>query len=322
MPSLASTLQQQLAVDEISTGQYVSCLPPEKMANVANIAYGGCTVGVAIAAACQTVKPGYRLYTAMGSYLGPALTDRKLFMHVQSIRDTRTFATRQVLVSQERDGHQERRPCLTALIDFQLAEKESLLTYSAPPAMAYAAPESLLDVEQVDEHLVTSGKASSELASLLATEASLMRRVFHIRPSPEGVMHRNLLGRLKTPTTQEHLTLPERTTGDYFKTKHRLTSLGEQVAGVGFLLDGSLSFTPLAHSSMSLEAAGACSSLDFALRVFTNEVDLNGWNFREIKTVTGGDGRTYSEARLWDKEGRMVADMTQQCILRPNRPNL
>ncbi|WAO91658.1 Hypothetical protein NCS54_00913800 [Fusarium falciforme] len=292
------------------------------MANVANIAYGGCTVGVAIAAACQTVKPGYHLYTAMGNYLGPALTDRNLFIHVQSVRDTRTFATRQVLVSQKRDGHQERRHCLTALIDFHLAEKNSLLTYSAPPAMVYGAPESLHNVEQVDEYLVTSGKVSPELLNLLATEASLMRRVFDIRPSPEGVMHQNLLGRLKIPTTQDHLTLTERTTGDYFKTKHKLVSQGEQVAGVGFLLDGSLSFTPLAHSSMPLEAAGACSSLDFALRIFVNEVDLNEWNFKEIKTIAGGDGRAYSEARLWDNEGRMIANMTQQCILRPKRPNL
>lgn len=93
-------------------------------------------------------------------------------------------------------------------------------------------------------------------------------------------MHQNLLGRLKTCTTQNHLTLTERTTGDYFKTKHKLVSQGEQVAVVGFLLDGSLSFTPLAHSSMSLEAAGACSSFDFALRIFVNEVDLNEWNSR------------------------------------------
>lgn len=94
------------------------------------------------------------------------------------------------------------------------------------------------------------------------------------------------------------------------------------MAGVGFLLDGPLSFTPLAHSSMSLEAAGACSSLVFALRILVNDVDLNEWHFREIKTIVGSDGRTYSEARLWDKERRMVANMTQQCILRPNRPNL
>ncbi|KAI8663308.1 hypothetical protein NCS57_00931400 [Fusarium keratoplasticum] len=322
MSSLARTLQEQLAVDEISTGQYVSRLPPENMANVANIIYGGCTVGVAIAAAYQIMKPGYHLYTAMGNYLGPALTDRKLFIRVQSVRDTRTFATRQVLVSQKRDGHQERRPCLTALIDFQLAEKKSLLTYSAPPAMVYAAPESLRNVEQIDEHSVTSGEASPELINLLAMGASLMRRVFDIRPSPEEVMHQNLLGRLKTPTTQGHLTLTERKTGDYFKTKYKLDSRGEQVVGVGFLLDGSLSFTLLAHSSMSLEVAGACSSLDFVLRLLVNDVALNEWHFRENKTIVGGDGRTYSEARLWDKEGRMVANMTQKCILRPNRPNL
>lgn len=94
--------------------------------------------------------------------------------------------------------------------------------------MVYAAPESLHNVEQIDEHSVTSGKASPELINLLETEASLRRRVFDLWPSPEGVMHQNLLGRLKTPTTQDHPTLTERTTGDYFKTKYKLDSQGSR----------------------------------------------------------------------------------------------
>lgn len=67
--------------------------------------------------------------------------------------------------------------------------------------------------------------------------------------------------------------------------------------------------------------AGVQSSLDFALRIFVNGgqrgVDLNEWNLREWSTVTGGEGRTYTEASVWDGSGRMVCNMTQQCILRP-----
>jgi len=57
--------------------------------------------------------------------------------------------------------------------------------------------------------------------------------------------------------------------------------------------------------------------LDFALRVFSNDVDFSAWHFKEMKTSVGAEGRTYSEARMWDENGSMVASMTQQSILRP-----
>lgn len=55
------------------------------------------------------------------------------------------------------------------------------------------------------------------------------------------------------------------------------------------------------------------------MRIFSSDWDLNDWNLRELKTVSGGDGRTYSEARVWNKSGKLVANMTQQSILRPKK---
>ena len=81
-------------------------------------------------------------------------------------------------------------------------------------------------------------------------------------------------------------------------------------------MDYALSVVPLAFGSMCLDDAGACSSLDFALRVFSNRVDMNEWHLRQMKTSVGAEGRTYSEGLLWDRERRCVASMTQQCILR------
>jgi acyl-CoA thioesterase len=84
-------------------------------------------------------------------------------------------------------------------------------------------------------------------------------------------------------------------------------------------MDGALSFIPLTHSKMSLHDAGACSSLDFALRIMSNKIDMREWNFKEMKTIHGSDGRTYSEGRLFDRKGKMVAIMNQQSILRPKK---
>ena len=82
-------------------------------------------------------------------------------------------------------------------------------------------------------------------------------------------------------------------------------------------MDAAISSVPLIHSHKFLDDAAACSSLDFALRIFSNDINLNDWHLREEATVTGAEGRTYTEARLWDRDGNMIASMTQQCIMRP-----
>ena len=76
---------------------------------------------------------------------------------------------------------------------------------------------------------------------------------------------------------------------------------------------------------MWFDDVAAVSSLDFAFRIFQrgNEdgdgdgINVNNWHLREISTNVGGDGRTYGESWIWDEQGRAVACMSQQAILRP-----
>jgi acyl-CoA thioesterase len=99
----------------------------------------------------------------------------------------------------------------------------------------------------------------------------------------------------------------------------------EQMSTMGFLMDSFLAFCPLVFTHRGFFDAGASGSLDFALRFFerSDKVDFNKWHLREVVTVAGAEGRTYSEARMWDESGKMIASMTQQCILRPplQKPN-
>ncbi|OAG08789.1 Thioesterase/thiol ester dehydrase-isomerase [Paraphaeosphaeria sporulosa] len=315
MPDFAETLSDQVAVSALEYDRFVSVYKPESMGNTAKIAYGGCAIAIAISAAYQTMDSQYSLYTAMGHYLGPALVDRPLFAAVRRIRDTRTFATRQVEISQIQDNGSA-RVCMIVSVDFHTKEKASLLEYSASPSIRYQSVEALPTVKQASEVMIAQGKVSRTTVDFNEKQYALRERLVESRPCPEGMAYQTMNGEIKVPTTQDNLPLVDRFSGDYFKAKHQLANQAEQMAALGFIMDGALSFIPLTHSSMSLRDAAACSSLDFALRIFTHDIDINDWHFREFKTVVGGEGRTYSESRLWDRAGKMVANMTQQSILR------
>ena len=315
---MASTITDLLSVRQTGPKQFESVNNPEKMGNMADVAYGGNTLGVAVNAAFQTIPSGFFLYSALGNYLGPAATDRTLQCAVREIRTTKTFATRHVEMSQKQKGGKSRL-CLFLSADFQIAEPATLLRYSRPPRMAYSAVGDCQTLDENRQDFLKSGFVTEEVVRLHKKVFGLGERLFDRRPCPEGIMAQNLTGMANkgVPTTQDHLPLHSKTTGDYFRSKHHLETPAQHVSALAFVMDMGTSFIALTHSGKSLDQVSAQSSLDFALRIYTNDVDLNAWSFREITTITGGDGRTYAEVQVWDSRGKMLCNMTQQCILRP-----
>lgn len=313
---MAASLAEQVAVDRTGENTFVSRVNPCRMGNAANIAYGGCAIAIAIQAACQTVKPGYLPYTVMGNYLGPALIDRPLLCSVARLRDTRTFATRQVHLSQKLDDGSTRM-CMSVLADFQVREKASMYEYSAPPQRKYSPLEECVPTPKLVESMADKGLLPREQADLFKIMFGVKMRFMESRLCPEGVSGQNLSGLAKVPTDQDHLTMTEKTSADWTRVRHPTAELSDKFAALGFVMDEALSFLPLTMSGKALYDAGACSSLDFAIRFFTAEFDVTQWLFREWKTIAGRDGRTYSESRMWDEKGNMIANMTQQSILRP-----
>jgi len=95
-------------------------------------------------------------------------------------------------------------------------------------------------------------------------------------------------------------------------------------------MDGALAFLPLTFSEFSseinadktggqpLNAASACSSLDFSLHIFA-PTDFSEWHLQEQHTESGGGARTFSIGRMWDIDGKEIACMTQSSILRPGQ---
>jgi acyl-CoA thioesterase II len=315
--ALAASLPEQASLQKISENQYVSLFNPDKMGNTANIAYGGCTLAVGVNAAYETVSSDYHCFSIMGNYLGPAMTDRKFYCNIRRIRDTRTFASRQVEVSQKQDDGTHRQ-CLILFAEFQRQEPAVLLSYSAPPTTSYSSLDACLTKAENIDRLLKDGKVPQKMVDVFQKVFGLMERFWESKPVPEAILSQNLYGMAKhLSTTQDHLPLTSKTSAEWARSKSKLATEADQISALAFYMDGALSFIPLSHSHMFLQDAGACSSLDFALRIFSNQVNLNEWHIKEMKTHNAAEGRTYSEGQLWDQKGNMIASMTQQSVMRP-----
>lgn len=316
-----TTLTDHTAVEQLGPNEFVSKYNPGRFGNVPNIAYGGCTSGIATRAACATVPDGYFCYSVLGTFLGPSATDAQLHVSVERTRDTKTFATRRVLVKQTRaDG--STRACLDMLADFHVREP-ALLTFSPPPSidLRREGPRASPTRAELTQQAVDAGRIAGDDPQAVFANATMFQAHetnFEARIVASGMAGQNLYGILsRTPTTQDDRHPTERFSGDWGRAKCALGDAGERAAALVFLLDGALSFTPLAHHHLWFGDAGANSTLDFAVRWLVPDADLTKWHLRERRTIAGGHGRSLNESRLWDEDGTLVATATQQCILRP-----
>jgi len=306
-----------IGVKPIGDNRYESVRNPQRMGNSANISFGGFTLGIAANVAHQSIPDNYRMYSMSGNFLGGALTDRKLFCTFKELRRTRTFITRSVEAFQKQDNGSE-RICLVSVVDFHVIEPQSFMTYSATPRLEYTSVEASPHIDECRRTLVDQGTIDQDLADLHQKQFSALTDVFDVKYPPESVCGQNLQGMVKgLKTTQHHLPIAARTAADWVKCKSEIRTPAQQAYCLAFMMDASISFLPLTLDSLPLDAAGACSTLDFALRLLTPDLDLNEWHLREWKTFAARAARTYSEGALWDNDGNMVASMTQTSILRP-----
>lgn len=210
------------------------------------------------------------------------------------------------------------RKCLELIADFQAIEPASLMEFYPPPQRQYRHPSQQSSTLQMRNQFVEDGKLSEESGKLLDTMFALGGRFFDQVPAIEGVTGQNCMGFAKHhPTDQDHLHITEKFSAEWQRAKDPLPTTADQISALAWSMDGGLSFVPLIHDKKYLEDAGACSSLDFSLRIFTHNFNFNNWHIKERKAIAGQGGRTFSEARLFDENGQLVAIESQQSIMRP-----
>jgi acyl-CoA thioesterase II len=190
-----TSLSEQIGVEELREDAFISKSLPVRMGNSLEIAYGGCALGVAVHAACKSVPSSFLVYSILGHFLGPATTDQKLTCRVYRIRNTRTFATRRVVVTQPLENGGERE-CLQLVADFQTKETP-LLSFSAPPSIQYGGGKESPTMDQYAESLVAAGEIDERAATGHIGLFSMLLSFFETRPCIEGVSCQNLAGGAK-----------------------------------------------------------------------------------------------------------------------------
>ncbi|KAJ9420069.1 thioesterase-like superfamily-domain-containing protein [Fusarium oxysporum] len=279
---MAPTLAEQVAVDQVSPENMSPRLNPIRMGNAMPIAYGGCTASIAVNAACHTAPPSMSLYSVLGHFHGPASTDKKLHCSVTNIRDTRSFATRRVQVKQQQPNGKF-RVCMEVLADFHVIEPSSW-DYSEATCSKWPRAEDCPNLEELVKGLLEKGSATEKQGKEFTKSFAANADFFETRYCTAGVSSQNLSGAARnTKTTQDTSPITEKVSAD----------------ALAFLMDGGLSFLPLSHNNMWFDDTAACSTLDFALRIFVPEVKMGEWH-----------------GKLWDKHGNLIASNTQQSIMR------
>jgi acyl-CoA thioesterase II len=286
------TLNRQIGVEAIRPGCYRSVVNPTRMGKLSSTAFGGNLLAIAVNSTYQTVSHLHHLYSICGHFLRPATTDRRLICEVQNLRDTRSFQTRVVRVSQEADDG-SMRVCLVGSADFHVEEPASMVTYTVAPQPSASPTLASVDLQYPLPHEYGLYKYIEKFTDV--------RPIF----LQEGDTDR-------TPESAPSVLSSER-----FQVRGPLKSEAEELSALAFYMDRGLAYIPANHSGYELIDASACATLDFALRIFRPEITLKNWHVSEQRTAVANKARAFSEGRVWDENGILVASMTQQTMLRP-----
>ena len=240
---MSSPLADLLAVEKTEENVFATKKLPRPMGNTVPIAYGGCTTGYIVEAACMTVSDNFHIYSMLGNFLGPARIDRKVYCRVTPTRDTRTFATRRVIAFQLQDDGSE-RSCSECIIDFQVKEP-ALLTYSkTPPTVHGFGPydrKHTASMGDVIERAVMDGRATREAAMAHSKLFDMLEEFFEWSQCLEGVSAQNALGLAKkSRTTQDHLPIQEKSSVEWMRLRGTVSTPAESAGAMAFLMDGGM----------------------------------------------------------------------------------
>ncbi|QKX58754.1 uncharacterized protein TRUGW13939_05881 [Talaromyces rugulosus] len=283
------TLKQQIAVKPQGPDSYISVIKPTRMGELSATVFGGNILAIAVNAAYQTISTTHHLYSISGHFIRPATTDRNLICKVQRIRNTRTFETRHLQVIQKAaDGSAVL--CLIASADFHIEEPRSMVVYAIPPR---------------------SGPQISHYEPLRHDPVPERHVLYRYIERFTDVQSISIGG------NEEETPATSRISGEKFRVKGPLETEAENMSALAFYLDKGLAYIPANHNGYELSEASACATLDFSLRIFTHKLNLENWHTIEQQTIAAENARAFSEGRVWNDSGHLIASMTQQTILRP-----
>ena len=242
--------------------------------------FGGQVAGQALVSATRTVDDSYTVHSLHGYFLRPGNPDIPAVFLVDRIRDGRSFCTRRVT------GIQNGEAIFTMSASFHVHGDEGIEHQDRmPPA---PDPESLPDRAET---------LSDDDSSVLKEWQN-----FDLRVVPREDM-----------VTNPYFAAQQRV---WFRYRHRLPDDQTiHVCTLAYMSDMTLlGSSKVPHPGIEPQAA----SLDHALW-FMRPFRADEWLLYDQSSPSAGGGRALTQGRIFDRDGRLVAAVTQEGLSRTGR---
>lgn len=253
-------------------------------------AFGGQVLGQSLAAAGETAPPGRELHSMHGYFLRPGDSDERMTFEVARLHDGRSFSTRRV------QAYQSGEVLMSMIASFQLPAAG--LEHHTPLDMdAITPPDELPTVWERYGHLADGGRASW-----------VLNRPFDFRYVESDII----------------LTVDEQVDHQRVWLRSRDTLGGGQLLHAAALAFGSdyLLLEPVArrHGIPWATPGMRAASLDHAMW-FHRPFRVDEWLLYELDAPTAQAGRGLAHGRFYDRDGALVASVSQESMIRlPSEP--
>lgn len=250
--------------------------------------YGGQVLGQAVSAASQTVEADRHVHSLHGNFLRPGDAGLPVVYQVERLRDGTSFSTRRVTAIQKG------RPIFICSTSFQISEEG--LHHQRPSMPEVPAPEDL--PSEAELILPIADQLPERLREWTVRKAIDVRPVTHVNPfAPQP---------------------------------------GEPVQYAWFRTDGKLPDEPQLHKyllayasdytllSTSLRPHGVSlfqkfmqvASLDHSLWFHCDDLRMDEWLLYAMDSPWAGNARGFARGCVFDRNGRLVASMAQEGLIR------
>ncbi len=289
MPSAVDQLLEILDLDQISTGRYRGQSPQEGWQRV----YGGQVIGQALVAASRTVdmedSPRY-LHSLHAYFLRPGDPATPIDYEVDTMRDGRSFSTRRV------QAYQHGKAIYMMSANFQIDEGGLEHQIDMPDI---PMPEELMPESEMRALMLAQPNIPEPVQRYWQRE-----RPIEIRP----IDLKHYVSSAKLPP-QQHVWL--RTTAP----------LPEQPAlqkcALAYMSDMTLLDTALfAHGKSMFSDGLQMASLDHAMW-FHRPFKSHEWMLYSQDSPSASNARGFCRGSLYTVDGRLIASVTQEGLIRP-----
>ena len=253
--------------------------------------FGGQVIAQAVSAATMTVPEDRPVHSLHAYFMRPGDATQPVLYQVERDRDGGSFTTRRVVAIQHG------QPILNLAASFHVHEAGLFHADTMPDV---AMPEELLTEEQL---VAASDVAMSDMyRKWIATPRPIEMRPVTLRPP---------IDRTLRPAVQNM----------WFRTKGPLgDNRALQRAALAFVSDfGLLGTSMMPHGRAFADPDMQFASLDHALWIH-DDFRLDDWLLYAMDSPWAGGARGFNRGRIFTRDGRLVANTTQEGLVRQVTP--